>query len=67
MSPEEENTFRTLKEELLLRTSFWCRFGIHKWTKWSKPTSGKSGRWWYQICECAACGQYKFKDVKHEL
>jgi len=34
---EQENTFRILTEEPLLVTSFWCRFGLHKWTKYSEP------------------------------
>lgn len=37
MSPEEENTFRALKDEPLLMTSFWCKFGIHRWTKYTDP------------------------------
>jgi hypothetical protein len=37
MSPEKENTFRALKDEPLLMTSIWCRFGIHKWTRYSEP------------------------------
>lgn len=38
MSPEKENTFRALKDEPLLMTSIWCRFGIHKWTRYSEPS-----------------------------
>jgi len=38
MSPEKENTFRALKDEPLLMTSFWCKFGIHKWTRYTEPT-----------------------------
>lgn len=37
MSPEKENTFRALKDEPLLMTSHWCKFGIHKWTKYNEP------------------------------
>jgi hypothetical protein len=36
MSPEKENTFRALKDEPLLMTSVFCRFGIHKWTKYGE-------------------------------
>ena len=35
MSPEKENTFRALRDEPLLMTSFWCIFGIHKWTRYT--------------------------------
>jgi len=31
---EKLNTFRALKEEDLLVTSRWCRFGWHSWTKY---------------------------------
>jgi len=34
---EQENTFRILSEEPLLVTSFWCRFGLHNWTKYREP------------------------------
>ena len=37
MSPEKENTFRALKDEPLLMTSHWCKFGIHKWTRYTDP------------------------------
>jgi hypothetical protein len=37
MSPEKENTFRALRDEPLLMTSVFCRFGIHKWTKYQDP------------------------------
>jgi hypothetical protein len=37
MTPEKENTFRALKDEPLLMTSVFCRFGIHKWTKYREP------------------------------
>jgi len=34
MTPEAENVWRTLKDELPIVTSFWCRLKFHKWTKW---------------------------------
>lgn len=34
MTPEEENTFRALKDQGLLVTSKWCNFGFHTWTRW---------------------------------
>lgn len=64
MSPEKENTFRALKDEPLLVTSFFCRFGIHKWTKYGDPV-GSPGlvyrvgmgyyRVMYQRKACASC------------
>lgn len=32
---EKLNTFRTLQDLPPAVTSFWCRFHIHTWTKWS--------------------------------
>lgn len=64
MSPEEENTFRALKDQSLLRTSFWCNFGFHKWTKWSKPDVESGYVWAKQERECVACGEYKFKKTR---
>ena len=37
MNAAKENTFRALREEELLVTSFWCRFGWHTWTKYREP------------------------------
>lgn len=58
MTPEEENTFRALRDENLLVTSSWCRFGFHKWTKYDNPvmTDKKySGKWFSQHRYCAHC------------
>ena len=37
---EKQNTFRVLKDETPLITSFWCYLGIHNWTKWGEPQKG---------------------------
>ena len=57
MSAEKENVFRTLREEDLLVTSFWCRFGWHKWTKYRDPERIKEGIWDYTVQRrcCASC------------
>ena len=36
MTVDKENTWRGLKDEDLIVTSFWCGWGIHKWTKWNE-------------------------------
>ena len=43
MTPEEENTFRILKDLAPAVTSFWCRFGWHSWTQWSAPVELRGG------------------------
>lgn len=50
---EKENTARILREEPTLVTGFWCRFGLHSWTKWSKPH--RSGIYEVQVKYCGHC------------
>jgi|FreactTroBogLake_1042271.scaffolds.fasta_scaffold00557_16 hypothetical protein len=52
-SAEKENVFRVLKDEPLLVTSFWCRFGWHRWLKWSEPK--KDGIHAVQTRTCSSC------------
>ena len=54
---EQENTFRRLTEEPLLVTSFWCRFGLHKWTKYKEPEVVRQGPYKLisQERRCASC------------
>lgn len=66
MNSEEENTFRALREEPLLVTRFWCRFGFHRWTKWSHPIPKFSGSSYArQERECVGCGEYAWKEIKY--
>jgi hypothetical protein len=66
MSPEKENTFRALKEQPLLSTSFLCRFGWHRWLKYSEPCRVSRGVWDHLIqsrsCDC--CNLYNEKVLK---
>lgn len=32
---EARNTFNAIAGRQTVVTSFWCRFGIHRWQKWS--------------------------------
>ena len=65
MSAEKENVFRTLRDEELLVTSFWCRFGIHKWTKFKDPERIKEGIWEYTVQKrsCASCNIHARKQI----
>ncbi len=64
MTPQEENTFRALRDESLLRTRWQCSIGLHKWTKWSKPDTSPGTIWAKQERECVACGEYQYKKTK---
>lgn len=63
MNAEKENTFRALRDEELLVTSKWCRFGIHRWTKWRANTCessityrfGNLGRYYVFNRKCVHC------------
>jgi hypothetical protein len=63
---EKLNTFRALKEEDLLVTSRWCRFGWHTWTKYREPERVRSGIYTVtrQTRRCGSCNiadQYTIK------
>lgn len=61
---EAENTFRILQEQKPLVTGFWCRFGIHKWTKWGNPYQpNKNGDKYIQNKVCAHCNDYRIRKV----
>jgi hypothetical protein len=58
---EKENTVRILKEERLLVTGFWCRFGLHNWTKWSTPY--RASIYLIQEKTCGCCGLVRHRKV----
>lgn len=55
---EKLNTFRTLQELPPAVTSFWCRFKIHNWTKWSDVESSNSSIWARQNRFCVHCNAF---------
>jgi len=57
MNAAKENTFRALREEELLVTNFWCRFGWHTWTKYREPEIVREGIYKLKIQErrCGYC------------
>lgn len=59
MDAEKENTFRALKDEPLIVTSFLCRFNLHRWTQWSKPYIPKNGNRNIQTSECVHCNKVR--------
>ncbi len=62
---EVENTARILKDEELLITGFWCRFGWHTWTRWSKPyqPNPKNSDKYIQTRHCAHCNNFRVRKV----
>ena len=64
MTAEEENTFRALKDEPLLITSWLCRFGWHRWAKWSEVYIPKNGRMNIQHAHCVDCNTMRVRKVK---
>lgn len=64
---EHKNTMRALKDEPLLSTSIWCRFGFHNWTKFCDPSTMKDGTAYiiyYQARKCEHCGIAEIKTLK---
>lgn len=56
---EQENTARILREEPTLVTGFWCRFGLHSWTKWDDPR--EEGLYHIQWRSCRHCNLAGYK------
>lgn len=63
---EDHNVFRTLAEQPLLVSRFWCRFGMHSWTKWSIPEIKSIAGYKHivQARACAGCGLYSERKEK---
>ena len=61
MTPDEENTWRALKDQIPLVTSWLCGFRIHKWTKWCEPF--RYGSYYYQTKECVHCNAKRKQSV----
>ena len=59
MKVEKENTFRALKDQPLLENNPWrCRFGWHKWTRWTDPKKTLDSIYIRQGRYCIACNHY---------
>ena len=66
MTVDEENTFRTLKDEPLLIRSWLCRFGWHRWTEWSEVYLPKGGSANLQHAHCANCNKMRVHKLKDQ-
>ncbi len=63
MSAAKENTFRILKDEAPLVTSWLCRFCWHRWTHWSEVYLPKGGAHNIQHAHCAHCNKMRIHKV----
>jgi hypothetical protein len=63
MNIAKENTFRALKDEPLLITSWLCRFGWHRWTQWSEVYLPKGGTHNLQHSHCGCCNKMRVYKV----
>jgi hypothetical protein len=64
MNVDKENTFRALKDEpLIARHQWWCRLGVHTWTKYDPPVKIQRGVWLHveQHRTCVCCGAFDTK------
>ena len=50
-------------------TSNWCRFGIHRWTKYREPERVRDGIYIRTIQErrCDSCNRTDFRTVGHVI
>lgn len=60
----KDNIFKALKGEVMFVERLWCRFGIHRWSKWSKAAKITNQSYSQQSRECSDCGRLQVKKVK---
>ena len=71
LTPEEEDTWRTLKDEpLILKTR--CKWGLHRWTVWKldediRASSHYDRTTYYMISTCADCNIPRWKKIKRPV
>jgi hypothetical protein len=66
MNTDKENTFRALKDEPPLVSSWLCRFGWHRWEQWSNVYLPKNGSHNLQHAYCACCNKLRVHRVKDQ-
>ena len=65
---EVQNTFNTMADRPLLITSPWCKFGSHKWQKWSEVRTGKGyNPVHFQYRYCDGCNIYDWRTVTGQV
>lgn len=60
---EKRNTMRMLEGKKPLPTSWWCRFGIHTWERWTEAVNANRGSasYWKQYRTCIHCNRQEIK------
>ena len=61
MNVDQENTFRALQDKDLIVTSWLCRWGFHKWTKWNNDQQYKDlygAKFVIQRRHCVHCNDF---------
>lgn len=66
MNIDKENTFRALKDQPAIISSWLCRFGWHRWTEWSEVYLPKGGAANIQHAHCACCNKIRVYRVKDQ-
>ena len=56
-----DNTFKALKGEEMFVERWQCRFGWHRWSKWTPLKYSSGGMFTSQTRECVDCGITKIK------
>lgn len=60
----KENTFRALANKPLIADRLQCRFGWHRWSKWSDPTKDQLIARWTQSKFCVDCNHFKIVKLR---
>ena len=64
---EKINTWRALQNLPPAVTSFWCRFKLHSWTKWSEPVTPSHSSYTRQYRYCIHCNTQNRKVERTDL
>lgn len=64
---DPENTFRALKDEPLFVERWQCRFGWHRWSKWTEPKRMAGDIYFKHHRYCVDCNQIDIEQVRVPL
>jgi hypothetical protein len=60
----KDNTFRALQDQELIVERWQCRWGWHRWLKWSNIEKKPSNLYAYQQRYCADCNHGETRKLK---
>ena len=58
-----DNTFKALKGEAMFVDRWQCRWGLHRWTKWSDGKKDSSSLYYKQHRTCVDCGRQELQKL----